>query len=95
MLRNAFDALATEGTLRQLVRQLLFAKDTQDRLRVIVDAQPAITIFSGNSSSSLQGAGQNPGPWTSSAWNVVDQRWDYGNGLNGVFNSTRSRWTIT
>lgn len=96
MLRNAFDALATEGTLRQLLRQLFFAKDTSDRLRVIIDNSPTMVVNAGNTASSMQGAGQAPGPWTNSSWNVVDQRWDYGNGLNGVFfNSNRNRWTFS
>lgn len=37
MLRNAFDGLATESTLKRLISLLNFARDPQDRMRVIVD----------------------------------------------------------
>lgn len=94
MLRNAFDYLATEGTLRQLVRQLLFSKDPQDRLRIVVDNSPTVMVYSGNTLSNMQYAAVNPPHWSPSSWNIVDDRWEYGNGLNGVFNSTRSRWTF-
>lgn len=36
-LRNAFDALATETTLRRLYNSLNFARDALDRMRVVVD----------------------------------------------------------
>lgn len=37
-LRNAFEGLATERTLRSLVRNLMFAKTPLDQIRVVADS---------------------------------------------------------
>ena len=37
-LRNAFEELATETTLRKLVKAVTFARDLNQRLRVVVDS---------------------------------------------------------
>lgn len=42
-LRNAFEELATETTLRKLVSAVTFARDINQRLRVVVDGT-AVTV---------------------------------------------------
>ena len=44
MLRNAFEGVATEGTLRRLLNALNYAKDLNDRMRVVVDTMPTTTV---------------------------------------------------
>lgn len=102
MLRNAFEAIATESSLGKVVqllgniqRAVTWARDTQDRMIVNVAQTPNSVQNNGSSTNTMQGAALNPAHWGSLSWNTVDDRWSYGNGLNGVFNSTRSRWTIT
>lgn len=98
MLRNAFDLLATEGTLRSILRAVSFSKDLNDRMRVVIDNSALtvnpITLNAGSATQTMQGAAQNPSHWGATSWNLIDDRWEFGNGLNGVFQNTRSRWTF-
>lgn len=48
-LRNAFAEVMTEMTGRRILAALSFARDTADRMRVIVDNQPAVLNLRGNS----------------------------------------------
>jgi len=101
-LRNAFDGLATEGTLGKIIailqglqRNTNYARDVQDRLRVTVDNSVNASVSNGaNNSATMQGGGLNPLHWGTNSWNLADDRWEFGNALNGVFNSTRNRWTF-
>jgi len=71
-LRNAFDNLGTESALRRIANLLTFARDSNDRIRVIVDSQPAVTVYNRNSSGSVQNSTQNYND--PSSWNNVDAR---------------------
>lgn len=101
MLRNAFDLLATEGTLKQLLRQLSFARTNQDQLRVIVDGTPNIngtvvsSVYVGNNQASMVNAANQPILWGNSAWNSVDARYAYGESLVGNYIQNRQRWTFS
>lgn len=101
MLRNMFDMVATEGTLRQLLRQLTFAKDLQDRLRVTVDNTVAIgtvnnaVVNNAASTTVMQGAGLNPAHWGANSWNTVDARYQYGEQQMFTFIQNRERWTFS
>lgn len=95
MLRNAFDLLGTEGTLRNILRMVSVARDTSDRLRVIIDNVPQATVLAGNTNNALQGASNAPTPWSANTWNILDQRFVYGEALNANWLMTKGRWTIT
>lgn len=43
--------MATESTLKRILREVSFPKDAQGHLRVIVDNQQAVTAYVGNSST--------------------------------------------
>lgn len=72
-LRNAFDNLGTESALRRIVNLLTFARDSADRIRVVVDSQPAVYVYNRSSGTSIQsGTGEL---WYSAlSWNIVDAR---------------------
>lgn len=96
MLRNAFDLIATEGTLRNILRAVTFARTPADQLRVNVDNQASVQIWAGNTNSAMQGAVNQPGLWVQGAWNAIDARYEFGETLNMNFiQNTRNRWTIT
>lgn len=95
MLRNAFDLLATEGTLRQILRQLTYAKTSSDQLRVNVDNQPAVTLQNSSTSTLMAGAAVNPQLWGSTSWNTVDARYAFGEQQIMNFIQNRERWTIS
>ena len=98
MLRNAFDALATEGTLRNLLRQLTFAKTPTDQLRVIVENGLSIgqaPVFNGNVNAAMTGAANQPQHWGPVSWNTVDARYQYGEQLVGNYIQNRERWTFS
>jgi len=93
-LRNAFEGIATESTLRRLLEHLRFAKDGSDRLRVSVDNNPQVVVYSNNSATQLSG-GASPLPFATSTWNVVDARHEMQELSLQSFQNTRNRWSIT
>lgn len=104
MLRNAFDAIATEGTLRNILRAITFARTPSDQLRVVVDSggitvsnQPTVTVAAANNGSfDMAGAGVQINPWTRNSWNMVDARYQYGEIEVGNFQAgPRQRWTFS
>lgn len=95
MLRNMFDAVATEGTLRQLLRQLTFPRTITDVLRVNVDNSPQATIYSGNTNSSMAGAVNQPAHWGAVSWNTVDARYAFGEQQVLNYIQNRERWTFS
>ena len=98
-LRNAFDLLATEGTLRQLLRQLSFARTPTDQLRVVVEnTLPGVNnvyVYNAGSQASMVNAGVNPQHWGPVSWNTVDARYAYGEQLVGNYIQNRERWTFS
>lgn len=72
-LRNAFDNLGTEAALRRLANLLTFARDAQDRVRVIVDSMPQATVYNRNTSTSVQ-ASTGQAWYANSAWSDRDGR---------------------
>lgn len=102
MLRNAFDLLATEGTLRNLLRAMTFAKTSSDQLRVNVDNNvnvvgtiTAVVNNGGNAGASMQLAANNPGLWSQTSWNATDARYQYGETLVGNYIQNRQRWVVS
>lgn len=97
-LRNMFDMVATEGTLRQLLRQLTFAKTPQDALRVNVENGVSVTgaiVNNGGSTTAMQGAALNPAFWGATSWNTVDARYAFGEQQIMNFIQNRERWTFS
>lgn len=72
-LRNAFDSLGTESALRRIANLLTFARDGQDRIRVIIDNAQHMLVYNRNSTTSVQ---SNTGSswYNSSAWSDRDGR---------------------
>ena len=92
-LRNAFDGLATESSLRRIANLLGFARDTTDRLRVVVESS-AISLYNRSSGNAV--AGSDGGTWyNATSWNTVDSRdplrWQHRNNFNYV---RQTRWTF-
>lgn len=92
-LRNAFDNLGTEQALRRIANLLTFARDANDRIRVTVDNQAAVTVYNQNSSTNAQG--NNTQVWfSSSTWSAMDARETQRINMRGVADATRkNRWT--
>lgn len=99
MLKNAFDLIATEGTLRNILRAVTFSRDLQDRLRVSVDNTVNIAgnigLQNASNSSTMAGGGLNPTHWGSNSWNSVDARYAFGEQQIMNFIQNRERWTIS
>jgi hypothetical protein len=92
-LRNAFDNLGTEQALRRIANLLTFARDQQDRIRVSVDNQAAVTVYNTNTSTASQ-ANTSPGWFGNSTWNAMDARETQRISMRGVADATRkNRWT--
>lgn len=72
MLRNAFDSLSTESALRKIASLLTFARDSLDRIRIIVDAG-TISVYNRNSTTNM-GGDVLPVPFTNHSWNAQDAR---------------------
>lgn len=99
MLRNAFDLLATEGTLRQILRAITFPRNTQDVLRVNVDNTVTVsgTVAMNNAATgnTMQGAGTHPAFWGAVSWNTVDARYAFGEQQIATYIQNRERWTFS
>jgi hypothetical protein len=91
-LRNAFDNLGTESALRRIASMLNFARTSSDQLRVIVDNQQAVSIYSRNSSTTLTNSTLNYND--AAAWNAVDARDPIRQQYRANANFTaKNRWT--
>lgn len=93
-LRNAFEELGTEGTLRKILRAVQFAKDSADRMQVVVSNQATVSVVAANQGNSLNGLGV--APYAPTAWNAHDVRAEYQELSHQSFQSgPRVRWTIS
>jgi hypothetical protein len=96
-LRNAFENLATElkqdgiiSMLKLILKSTTYAKDSNDRMRVLVDN--ASTVHNRNSSVSLNSSAE---PWHSaSSWSTVDGRENAMIASNINVNVAMQRWRI-
>lgn len=75
-LKNAFDGLATEGTLKRLISMLGFARDGQDRLRIIVEGTATTALYARNTTTNMSGSDSQI-HYSSSTWNAIDARDPY------------------
>ena len=93
-LRNAFDGIATESGLRRIANLLTFARDNQDRVRVIVDNAQQTLLYNRNSGSALQG-GTSETYYGASSWNTVDAREPLKQQMRLNYTQVRNtRWTF-
>lgn len=93
-LRNAFEAIATEGTLRRLLDQLRFSKDSSDRMRVAVDTWPGSVVVYGNGTNAIVAA-TSITPYSGTSWNAMDARAEMQEMSLQAAQIQRNRWTIT
>ena len=90
-LRDAFDNLGTESALRRIANLLTFARDSNDRIRVVVD-NSSVTVYNRASSGSLQNSTLAYNDGTS--WNSVDARDPLRQQYRAnAVNVARNRWT--
>ena len=93
-LFNAFSEVALEQTMRQILRAVSFARDSADRMRVVVDNQPAVTLQNGSSSTSLANAALTVSHFGNNTWNIIDQREVQTVAAMQNFQLQRDRWTF-
>lgn len=72
-LRNAFDSLGTESALRRIANLLTFARDSADRIRVVVDSSITSLVYNRNSTTATQGNTSNVW-YNASSWSDRDGR---------------------
>lgn len=91
---NLFGELGLEATQRQILRAVQYARDINDRLRVVVDNQPPVVVYNQNTST-VQNGNATQAPYSASSWNLIDQREIVRQQSELAFMQSRSRWTIT
>lgn len=98
-LRNAFENLATElkqdgiiSMLKLILKSTTYAKDSNDRMRVVVDSSITSIVYNRNSSGSLNSSTE---PWYSAgSWSTVDGRENAMIASNINVNVAMQRWRI-
>lgn len=92
-LRNAFEGIATELTLRRLLNAMNFAKDPQDRMRVVLENETNTNVRR----ISLWSWGTYAQRYlTDGSVNSVDPREPLAMQMRSNFNYVRNtRWRIT
>lgn len=98
-LRNAFEEIGLEGTLRKILAAVTYARTPIDQMRVVVDSG-GIVVNSGtlavyNASVNTTQAGQALPIYGSNTWNSVDARDEMREASEQHFIMTRNRWNIT
>ena len=88
-LRNAFEGLATERTLRSLLRNLNLAKTSSDQLRVVVDSGAVnTTVYWAN-------ANTYPSWYSTGAATSMDAREQQAELSRANFHAVRNqRWSL-
>lgn len=95
-LRNAFEDVASDGLLRRLINNLNYARDVNDRMRVVVDTG-SVAVSSGTVTtvSTLTNIGLTAGAfWTTGGPNSMDQRESARQQARMVFTQRRQMWTF-
>lgn len=91
-LRNAFEDIATERTMRLILAATNYARDINDRMRVVVDGTVSTTVTGGpymNGSSTV-----TPRLWNDvNATFSMDQRETQRQASLQYGNISRQRWT--
>ena len=93
-LRNAFEELALESTLRKILAAVQYAKTTTDQLRVVVDSGTTnANIYAGNTSAAI--VTTPVAMYNTVSWNLQDARETAREASEQHFVLTRNRWTIS
>lgn len=90
-LRNAFEGVATDSNIKRLLQQLHFARDSADRLRVIIDQTLSVRVHDvawGNN-------GGTPGYYASGAPMSMDSRETQRFIVRDAVIQNRNRWSVT
>lgn len=91
-LRNAFDNLGTESALRRIANLLTFARDSNDRIRVVVD-NSAMTVYNRGTSTNMTNDTSSLYQ-SNTSWNAIDGRDPLRQQYRANANFTaRNRWT--
>lgn len=101
-LRNAFEGLGTESTLKRILKAVSFIKDPNGRMRVVIDntsTSPVVVAQSGATAGVVNAvlwanAGVAAGWYTQGGPNSVDAREQLRYQMRGVYEQRRSRWTF-
>lgn len=88
-LRNAFEDVATDALLRRLLNNVNFAKDINDRMRVIVDNTLSLYQYRANSTT----ANTYRNWYDPNAINMVEDREQLQMQYKGDAKRSRERWT--
>jgi hypothetical protein len=78
-------------TLATLQKQLNYSRDAGDRMRVIMDNNPMLYLYTRNSTTSLNGGTE--GWYSLSSWNTVDAREQLMEQNKTTMMSRMQRWT--
>lgn len=97
MLRNAFDLLGTETTLRKILAAVSFSRTNTDAMRVNVENAASVTsaVNMANSTNTIVGGAVQVSPFANNSWNIMDAREPMRDQSLMAFQQTRNRWTIT
>lgn len=90
-LRNAFDGLTTDAMLRRVLNAVSFARDINDRLRVVVDSGTISGLNQINWGANLA----TPTWYSTGAPNSMDMREMQKAAMKNNVMMARQRWTIT
>lgn len=80
--------------LASLHKSVSFARDSGDRLRVVVDSSPMVYTYNRNTSTALQ-SGATEGWYSANSWNTVDAREQLMEINKGQIMATMQRWQRT
>lgn len=90
------DTRQSRQALVEPPRSLQYARDSGDRMRVIVENAQQVYTYAGNSGSSLNGAGLVVLYGAAQAVFMVDERWQQAEQTLQSFNSVRAhRWEFS
>lgn len=99
-LRNAFEEIGLEATLRKILAAVTYARTPIDQMRVVVDSGSITTasgsttvVYTGQTATAPASAVQLY--YNNTSWNVVDAREPLREASEQHFVLTRNRWSIT
>lgn len=94
-LRNAFDGVASERTLKRILQAVNFARDPQDRMRVVTDGSSSLSVSGSTVNLYLGFNGATPLYYAATGSPTsVDAREQLAAAAHANFNANRARWTF-
>lgn len=95
VMRNAFEEMATERTMRLILAAVSYARDINDRLRVTVDNQVSTTVSAGPYMNGSASAGTARLLYDVNATFTVDDRDEMRAATQHNARAARQRWTYS